>query len=243
MNLSPLIDCRGLSFEYGRRTIVSIDNLSVGAGEVTLLTGRNGSGKTTLLKILAGLLTASSGVIRCSGRTLNPRAAARWCRGRHIYLHQTPYMFDASVADNIAYGLRVRGVEAAEMASAIDEQLDWARLTHLAARHARQLSTGEMQRVALCRARVLAPPLLLLDEITANMDYDSRQRTYRMISDLSDGGSAVFFATHDLSPKALRYDHQITLDDGRLTVAAADTSQVIPLHREQSGDNEHQLGD
>ena len=233
MNGEALIEVTDLVVDRGGRRVLDIAHLRVDRGRTIVLRGDNGSGKTTLLKTLAGLLVAGSGQFHCLGSPMVPRAAARFCRGRHIYLHQTPYMFDGTVADNVAYGLGQRGRDRAQRQLEIRDALAWAQLDHLSARPALQLSTGEQQRVALVRARILAPVLLLLDEITANMDSASRQRTHAMLSDLERAGSSVILATHDPAAATLGHAERLDLAAGRfVTPQRADgPAAVIPLHR------------
>ena len=165
----------------------------------------NGSGKTTLLKVLAGLLAPQEARFKCLGVSMAGRTAARFCRGRHIYLHQTPFMFDGSVEENVSYGLRQRRRDGMQRRIEIRDALAWAQLEHLVHRRANELSVGEQQRVALTRARILAPSLLLLDEITANMDADSRKRTYEMIVDLRRAGSSIVFASQTITSRLRRF--------------------------------------
>jgi tungstate transport system ATP-binding protein len=235
MSGEALIEITDLALDRGGRRVLDIAHLRVNRGRATLLHGDNGSGKTSLLKMLAGLLVASDGRFRCLGNPMLPRAAARFCRGRHIYLHQTPYMFDGTVEDNVAYGLGLhgRGRNRAQRRFEILDALAWAELDHLIARPALQLSTGEQQRVALVRARILAPALLLLDEITANMDSASRQRTHAMIADLERAGSSVILATHDPAAAALAHAERLELAAGRFVTPdrASPSAAVIPLHR------------
>ncbi|MGE0485830.1 MAG: ATP-binding cassette domain-containing protein [Gammaproteobacteria bacterium] len=231
---AALVELVGVRFARHRRRVLDIERLVVERGRVLLLGGPNGSGKTTLLKLLAGLLVASSGVFRCLGATMTPRAAARFCRGRHVYLHQAPYLFDGTVEDNVSYGLKLRGRDPGQRRLEIRDALAWAGLEHLVDRPARQLSAGEQQRVALVRARILSPALLLLDEITANMDLDSRRRTYALVDDLRRRGSSVVFASHDPEPRTVLDADGLLLADGRLVTAPPATATVIPLARPAS---------
>ncbi len=233
--MSALLSAKGLEFRYARRSVLALETLCVERSQVVLVTGPNGAGKTTLLRIMAGLLTATGGRFTCLGTAMGPRAAARFCRGRHVYLHQTPYLFDASVADNVAYGLRVRHQDASVRRVEVREALAWAGLADLADRHAARLSAGEQQRVALTRARVLAPPLLLLDEITAHMDVASRQRTAAMIADLRASGTSVVLATHDPDLLDAPPDAAIALEDGHAAPPARRAAAVVALHRDGRG--------
>ena len=211
----------------------SISTASRSPRRVVLLTGDNGSAKTTLLKILAGLLLAERGHFRCLGTGMSP-AAARALLPRPPRLPApAPYLFDASVATNIAYGLELRGEPRSVRDVAVRDALAWAGLSDLAERPAALLSTGEKQRVALLRAHVLRPPLLLLDGITANQDRGSRQRTYQLIDDLSRTGTGIVFATHDPEPCTYLRARSCALAQGRRVAAAtaADHSTVVPLAR------------
>lgn len=106
-------------------------------------------------------------------------------------------MFDRSVADNIAYGLRNKGLAPERIKQEVRQALAWAGLRHLAQRNAQELSGGEKQRVALTRARVLAPRLLLLDEPIANMDLESREQTLDLIRRLKHDGISAIVTSHE----------------------------------------------
>ncbi len=227
-----LLDIENLSFTRDGRKVLEIDHLRIEPGRLLMLTGANGSGKTTLLKLLAGLLTATRGRLAALGLPMTTSAAARHCRGRHVYLHQSPYMFDGTVEANIAYGLKLRGAQNASLRAEIGAALVWADLAHLAATPARRLSTGEQQRVALTRARILKPALLLLDEITANMDADNRRRSCELVLDLRRCGSSILFASHHEEPLTTVCDHHLLIEGGRVESAGARNATVIPLYRE-----------
>lgn len=233
---NALIQITDVRLSLARRLVLNLDHLEIKRGEIVLLAGANGAGKTTLLKLLAGLLSAQSGQFMCLGIAMPPRRAAKFCLGRHIYLHQTPYLFDGTVAENVAYGLKQRGRDAQQREIEIRDALAWAQLEHLTHRHASELSTGERQRVALTRARILTPALLLLDEITANMDQDSRQRSLSLVEDLKRSGSSIVFATHATSEIAEIADRVVQLDGGCLSPAGATTAAVIPLRRERGAE-------
>jgi len=218
MHADALLLLRGLIVHRAGREVLALDELRFARGAVMALVGDNGAGKTTLLKVLAGLLRATQGEFVCDGNTMNAARARRYCRGRYVYLHQSPYMFDCSVADNVAYGLRFR---ADRRASTVADALAWADLSALAPRPARQLSLGEQHRVALTRARVLAPPLLLADEVTANMDAENRARTHALFADLRTAGSTVVVATHELTSIAASCDAILRLANGRLATTAS----------------------
>ena len=148
----------------GKRLVLDIPHLVIKSGTVTILSGPNGSGKTTLLKVLAGLIKADEGTFRSGTREISSTSAPKQFSGSHLYLHQVAYMFSGTVVDNLAFGLKQRKYANSIIKSKIKQTLEWASLTHLAYREAKSLSTGEQHQVALARARILDPQLLLLDE-------------------------------------------------------------------------------
>ena len=141
------------------RTICAVPSLTVEPGERVAVLGTNGSGKTTLLRVLAGLEKEFEG--RCQ-IDVAPR--------ERVYVHQAPYLFRGTVIANVTYGLRARGAAHADAAREATLWLDRLGMAELAASSAANLSGGELRRVALARALVLAPRLLLLDEPLAELD-------------------------------------------------------------------------
>jgi tungstate transport system ATP-binding protein len=202
----------------GRRVLDGLA-LSVGRGQGYVLSGDNGSGKTTLLRILAGLDAADAGDLRFEGeQTQLPRYPNGW-RMRVVYVHQHPYLFHTSVAGNIAYGLKARGVPREQWRQKVEAAIDWAGVREVAAVPPQNLSGGEKQRVALARAKVLAPQLLLLDEPTANLDADGRRRTLELMQRLFAEGVSVLIACHDRELIELPGVTRFHLEDGRLVPA------------------------
>jgi tungstate transport system ATP-binding protein len=146
-----------------------------------------------------------------------PWPAARRCYRRDvIYLHQQAYLFDRSVKDNVNYGLRGLGLSRAQVAERVQRALEWAGLSHLAARNARELSSGEKQRVALTRALALTPRVLLLDEPFSGLDEESRSRTGFLIQRLKSEQVGVVVTSHELLPLTGIADEHLELRAGRL---------------------------
>ena len=210
-----LLAIRNVRKSISNRVVLNIDELAIYANECVVIHGPNGSGKSTLLKILAGLLVPDSGQVTFNSTAQSWRTAYRKFRSEVVYLHQSPYLFDRSVQDNIAYGLKLRRYPQADIEREVSTALDWSGLTHLAKRNARDLSGGEKQRVALTRARILKPKLLLLDEPTAAMDRESRQQAFTLIRDLAKDGNAVYIATHE-SAELYCPDRVLELENGKL---------------------------
>ena len=184
-------------------------------GECVVIHGDNGAGKTTLLKILAGLIPPDQGTFSLNGRDLTWRQAFRQFRNEVVYLHQTPYLFDRSVEDNVAYGLKFQKQGRAQVHEKVETALEWAGLSNLAKRNARDLSGGEKQRVALTRARIIVPKLLLLDEPTTAMDNVSREHAFSLIRDLANSGNSVCIATHE-SAKSYQAQRVVEIEQGKL---------------------------
>jgi tungstate transport system ATP-binding protein len=214
--MSTIIRFSALRKTVHGQLLLDIESLDIHEHACVALSGRNGAGKSTLMRIIAGLETPDSVTVTYDGRTMPWRRACQHMRTQVIYLHQHPYLFDRSVTDNIAYGLRRRGMVIKDISRKVAEALDWAGISHLQMRNARELSGGERQRVAFARARILSPRVLLLDEPTANMDSEAREQSYRMIKRLKDDGVSILLATHEFHTVAHLCDAHLSLASGSL---------------------------
>ena len=212
----PILVLEGVRKSFGARRILDVSSLELAAGESYVLTGENGSGKTTFLRVLAGLETAEIDACRFDGKPVDLQAYPGWLRHEVIYVHQHPYLFRGSIADNIAYGLQARGMAASEYMPLVQEAIAWAGVGDLLDVPSHRLSGGEKQRVALARARVLHPRLFLLDEPTANLDAEARQQAVRLIRDLCDANSTVVLACHDREIIKLPHMHPLHMENGRI---------------------------
>jgi tungstate transport system ATP-binding protein len=191
-----LLEVRGLRKAYGERLLFEVPELVLERGRSYLLTGSNGVGKTTLLRILAGLEVADIRNYIFDGAKVTSQDISRLAPAI-VYVHQHAYLFHSSVADNIAYGLKGRGLSKQEIAERVAAEMAWAGLEEVAKVPPSRLSGGEKQRVALARARVLKPKLLLLDEPTANLDVDARLQVAELIARMGHEDDCVLVATHD----------------------------------------------
>ena len=207
---------RDLEINVAGRRLLAVPELVLDRGKCLLLTGRNGSGKTTLLKIMAGLQRPARGRIILGGRDLTWRKARRVLHQLVIYSHQQPYLFNTTVYANIEYGLKQARIPVAVRRKRVTEALAWARLGDLAARNARSLSGGERQLVALTRAKVLAPTVLLLDEPIANLDLEARERTYFLIRRLKAEGISLMVTSHETQQLVPLTDGHLHIEGGRL---------------------------
>ncbi|BEQ14562.1 energy-coupling factor ABC transporter ATP-binding protein [Desulfoferula mesophila] len=212
-----LFSLRGVVKRFEGREVLSLERLDLPEGIITVVEGPNGAGKTTLLSILALITPPDRGSLRFDGHEL-PNSGAQltpW-RRQITLVAQQAYLFDTSVAKNLAYGLRLRGLERAERDQRVAQALEQVGLAGFGPRPARRLSGGEMQRVALARALVLRPRALLLDEPFANLDPDSSQVFERVLGALPTQGCTVVLVSHALEQAHRLAQEVVYLRGGRL---------------------------
>jgi putative ABC transport system ATP-binding protein len=224
MSSSLAIDARGVSKTFGEGEL-AVDalrgvDLQVEAGEFVMLVGPSGSGKTTLLSILGCVLSPTHGYVSILGESVSERSELELPALRRAYIgfiFQGYNLIDAlSAHDNVAIGLRIRGVERASADDEAARVLERVGLEGRARNKPSQLSGGEMQRVAIARALAGRPPLVLADEPTASLDATSGRQVTEMLREISEEQHAtVLVVTHDsrifeLSQRVIR------IEDGRI---------------------------
>lgn len=197
MSATALYQLRGLTQVYAGRTVLAVEALDVWRGERLALVGPSGAGKSTLLRLLNFLEPPTAGTIHFDGQPVSyppPLALMR----RVTMLFQRPILLNQSVRENVAYGLRLRGLNVNGSVEAALERVGLERLAHEPA-HALRVSGGELQRVALARALVIQPEVLLLDEPTANLDpYNVALMEAIMREQNQTHGTTVVMVTHNL---------------------------------------------
>jgi len=201
---------------YGSNVALDIEELTIVRGRLYTLTGANGAGKSTLLSLLAFLAPPTSGEIFYAGKRVDwNHGSVEGYRRKVTLLHQSPYLFGGSVHDNVAFGLKVRGIRGEERRWRIDEALEAVGLQGFRDRMSRELSGGEAQRVAMARALALNPEVLLLDEPLANIDRETTGLLETVIAALPARGTTVVMTTHDPEHPGRRNGESIHLEGGR----------------------------
>jgi molybdate transport system ATP-binding protein len=195
-------------------------SLDVPDGEVVAVLGPNGAGKTTLLRALAGLLPLTGGQVTLNGEVLEDTSSGHYVptHQRHVgFVFQDLLLFDRmSVLENVAFGLRARGVDRRTARQQATDWLDRLDIAPLAKRRPRDLSRGQAQKVALARALATEPRLLLLDEPLASVDIDARESLRQELkTHLSSTPGVRLLVTHDPTDAEALATHTVTLSHGR----------------------------
>jgi tungstate transport system ATP-binding protein len=211
-----IIETKNLSKKYGDKYAVRDVNLSIRKGEIFAIMGSSGAGKTTILRLLNLLEDPSSGEIYFEGRRLSSiRGSSRLeLRRRMALVAQGAPVFNASVYENVAYGLKVRGVARGQIEEKVKKALQIVGLAGYEKRNAQTLSGGEMQRVAFAMATVFEPDILFLDEPTANLDPIRESAIEEIILRIKGMGITVVLATHKQKEAISLADHIAVLNQG-----------------------------
>ncbi len=213
-----MISLRGVSKRYGHAVALEACDLAVAPGTTAVLIGLSGSGKSTLLKIALGLVTPDSGTVELAGERLEPGRALE-LRRRAGYLVQGGGLFPhLTAAGNAALVARWLGWDRARVERRLEELAELARLPpEILARYPAQLSGGQAQRVALVRALMLDPQVVLLDEPFGALDPMTRRDLQEDLRQVFRRlGKTVLLVTHDLAEAAFFADRVLLLRDGRV---------------------------
>ena len=214
-----LYQLEGVTQSFGGRPILCIDHLEVTAGEVFCLVGPTGAGKSTLLRLLAGVEAPASGRVCFRDGTLDAASVSLDTLRPITLVFQRPLLMARTVRANVEYGLALRAVR--PRAPRVDAVLTQLGLSALASRSARTLSGGEAQLVALARALVVEPEVLLLDEPTAHLDPARVALVEEVVAERHRRHhSTVIWATHNLFQARRVSDRTALLLDGRLVEVA-----------------------
>lgn len=213
--MEPILSLRNIEHRQGGFTL-AIDRLDLQSGRIYSLCGPNGAGKSTLMRLLALLEEPQRGELRFSGEPVRGLRSRQRMRRQVTLVHQAPYLFAGSVLENLAFGLRLRGIDGEEQRGRMMEALAAVGLEDYAQRQVRELSGGEAQRVALARALALGPSLLLLDEPTVGLDRKQLEGFEEWLKTLPRAGMTVVLATHDPGQPMRLGSEVIRLQNGRI---------------------------
>jgi sulfate transport system ATP-binding protein len=214
-----VIEVDGVSKRYGDAHALLDVSLAVPDGSLTALLGPSGGGKTTLLRVIAGLEPPDTGVVRFDGRDVTGVPVRRRGIG-FVFQHYAPFKH-MSVAENVAFGLSVRGRPKVEIRARVQELLELVGLAHLAARRPHQLSGGQRQRMALARALAVEPEVLLLDEPFGALDARVREELRAWLRRLHDEVHVTtLFVTHDQAEAMEIAEQIVVVNEGRVEQSA-----------------------
>jgi ABC-type Fe3+/spermidine/putrescine transport system ATPase subunit len=208
-----------LTKKYGDTTVVDALNLSLRPGEFVSLLGPSGCGKTTTLRMIAGFVTPSAGSIDLDGKQMSSASASLPPEKRRMSMIFQSYALwpNMTVAQNVAFGLKMRKVANDELNRRVSQILGVVQLGHLAMRYPNELSGGQQQRVSLARALVVKPEILLLDEPLSNLDANLREEMRGEIRRLhNEFGITSIYVTHDQAEAMTTSDRIAVMNKGRI---------------------------
>ena len=210
---------RNISKLFGSVTVVDGLNLALRNGELVSLLGPSGCGKTTTLRMIAGFIAPSQGTIELDGQVISsPQSSLPpEKRGMSMIFQSYAIWPNMTVLENVAFGLKLHKVPAAELQKRVETILDVVQLTRLRDRYPAELSGGQQQRVARARAIVVNPKVLLLDEPLSNLDANLREEMRFEIRRLHDEfNMTMVYVTHDQAEAMVTSDRIAVMNNGRI---------------------------
>ena len=216
-----MITARGLTKKFGNITALSDLNLTVGPGEFVFLTGPSGSGKTTLLRLILRDLKPDSGTLLVDSVELNKLPFPKlphFRRNIGAVFQDFKLLEDRDVWENVALPLQVRGLKFPQVDQAVKVALELVKLADRSHLFPAQLSGGELQRIALARAIVAKPKILLADEPTGNLDPNTGKAIVKLLKDIhTELKTTVLIATHNADIVNSSAQRVVSLKNGKLT--------------------------
>ena len=214
--MKTLLELKNILLRRGEFSL-RVAQLQLQPGKLYALLGENGSGKSTLLQTLALLQAPESGEFYFDRQPVSWKGKSlRNLRQQITLVEQNPLLFSGTVEQNLAYGLKLRGIHAHQQLERIEQALETTGLKGFNQRPAEELSGGETRRFALARALALQPKLLLLDEPTANLDGYQVSTLERFLVGLPQQGMTLVIATHDGHQPQRLGGETISLRDGQV---------------------------
>jgi tungstate transport system ATP-binding protein len=203
---------KDITKRYGPQIALDSVSLNIGTNKIVVLVGANGSGKTTLLRLLAGLDRPDSGLIFFDKLNISVDDLKQIA----TLVFQKTTMFNRSVYSNLEFGLRIRGIRKEEINRRIHDGLKIVGLEGFENRNAKTLSGGEQQRIALARAFLLEPKILLLDEPTSNLDINSVRIMEKVILEQKSSDKIILLSTHNLRQAKRLGDEIAHIHEGKI---------------------------
>jgi iron(III) transport system ATP-binding protein len=213
------LDIQGLTMSFGPLRAVDDVSLQVDEGETVVLLGSSGCGKTTLLRLVAGFQRPSAGEIRVNGRLVASKTVMVPPERRSLSMVFQSYAVwpHKTVAQNLAYGLHLRGLDKKVVAEKVRDALAMVRMEGYGDRYSAELSGGQQQRVALARALVLEPEILLFDEPLSNLDASLREHMrFEIKALLNKLKITSIYVTHDQNEAMVVGDRIAVMSNGRI---------------------------
>lgn len=211
----PAVSLRAVAKRFGDLTAVEDLDIDIHAGEFFSMLGPSGSGKTTVLRMIAGFEEPSAGSILLHGTDVT--RAAPFDREVNTVFQDYALFPHLSIAENVAYGLKVRKIDRATRRTMVGEALEQVRLSHVADRLPSQLSGGQRQRIALARALILRPKVLLLDEPLGALDKQLREQMQVELKQIQrEVGITFIFVTHDQEEALTLSDRVAVFNNGKI---------------------------
>lgn len=219
----PALSIAKLTKRYDLRRVLRGVTLTLSAGEMLLLLGANGAGKTTLISIVSGRVRASGGEVRIAGELAKPGSPAGGRIG--VVGHSTMLHPGLSVRENLTWFAAALGVDMPK--ARVQHLLERFGAKHLAKRETSRLSRGEGQRIALVRAMLADPPLLLLDEPFTGLDEGGRLSLQDELRALRDAGKAMLLTTHETDLGASLADRVALLEKGKIVAESGSGAEKL----------------
>ncbi|MFZ5596652.1 MAG: ATP-binding cassette domain-containing protein [Bacillota bacterium] len=214
--MTVIIKAENIVVARNNKEILRVDSIALRRREILSVIGPNGAGKSTLLTVLALLTPPVSGDIKFFGERVTGKNALA-CRRRMAVVFQEPLLLNTNVFNNVAQGLKFRGVPSGKIRSEVEMWLEKMGVAHLADRSARFLSGGEAQRVSLARALVLQPEVLFMDEPFMALDFSTRNGLIRDLAGIiREKGITTFFVTHNYSELQFFMGNTVVMSGGRI---------------------------
>jgi tungstate transport system ATP-binding protein len=211
-----IVELKDVSVDFEATRALDSISLNIRKGELLSIIGSNGAGKTTALRVVAGLQPPSSGEVLFNGELVT-ESNIEQMRKQVTLVFQKLTLFSTTVFKNAAYGLRIRGIDQAEVESRVTEALEIVEMANLRDRLARKLSGGEQRRLSLAMAMVLKPTVLLLDEPTVHLDPENTQIVGRVLQTLNKRSDmTIVLSTHNILQAQLMGDRIAVIHRGQL---------------------------